>query len=71
MTVHQLENAKLMHNFHSNRMPSTFDRLVTAISSVHTCQTRSSTLANTSVTQSALSMGKYQSGAKAQESGSK
>jgi len=41
--IHQLEIAKLMHNFHSNRMPNTFDRLFTAVNSVHTHETRSST----------------------------
>jgi len=41
--IHQLEIAKLMHNFHSNRMPNTFDRLFTAVNSVHTHKTRSST----------------------------
>ena len=41
--IHQLETAKLMHNFHSNRMPNTFDRLFTAVNCVHTHETRSST----------------------------
>ena len=41
--IHQLEIAKLMHNFHSSRMPNTFDRLFTAIHSVHTHENRSST----------------------------
>ena len=41
--IHQLEIAKLMHNFHRNRMPNTFDRLFTAVNSVHTHETRSST----------------------------
>jgi len=41
--IHQLEIAKLMHNFHNNRMPNTFDRLFTAVNSVHTHETRSST----------------------------
>ena len=34
--IHQLEIAKPMHNFHSNRMPNTFDRLFTVVNSVHT-----------------------------------
>ena len=34
--MHQPEIAKHMHNFHSNRMPNTFDRLFTAVSCVHT-----------------------------------
>ena len=67
--IHQLEISKLMHNFHSNRMPNTFDRLFTAVHSVHTHEARSS--ANTSVTQSAPNMEKDQSNSKAQESGSK
>ena len=29
--IHQLEIAKLVRNFHSNRMPNTFDRLFTAV----------------------------------------
>ena len=37
--IHQLEIAKLMHNFRSNRMPNT----VTAVNPVHTHETRSST----------------------------
>jgi len=41
--IHQLGIAKLMQNFHSNRMPNTFDRLFTAVNSVHTHETRSST----------------------------
>ena len=41
--IHQLEISKLMHNFHSNRTPNTFDRLFTAVNSVHTNETRSST----------------------------
>jgi len=41
--IHQLEIAKLMHNFHSNRMPNTFDHPFTAVKSVHTHETRSST----------------------------
>jgi len=41
--IYQLEINKLTHTFHSNRMPSTFDHLFTAIYSVHTHQTRSST----------------------------
>jgi len=40
--IHQLEIAKLMHNFHSNRMPNTFDSLFTAVNCVHTHETRSS-----------------------------
>ena len=40
--IHQLEIAKLMHSFHSNRTPNTFDRLFTAVNSVHTHETRSS-----------------------------
>ena len=40
--IHQLEIAKLMQNFHSNRMPNTFDRLFTAVCCVHTHETRSS-----------------------------
>ena len=67
--IFQLEIAKLMHNFHSNRMPNTFDRLFTAGNSVHTHETIP--LANTSVTQSARNMEKDQSNSKAQESGSK
>ena len=34
--MHQLEIAKLMHSFHSNRMPNTFDHLFTAVNCVHT-----------------------------------
>ena len=41
--IHQLEIAKLMHNFHSNRMPNTFDHLFAAVNCVHTRETRSST----------------------------
>ena len=41
--IHQLEIAKLMHNFNCNRMPNTFDRLFTAVTCVHTHETRSST----------------------------
>ena len=41
--IHQLEIAKLMHSCHSNRMPNTFDRLFTAVNSVHPHETRSST----------------------------
>ena len=37
--IHQLEIAKLMRNFHSSRMPNTFDRLFTAVNSVHTHET--------------------------------
>jgi len=40
--IYHLEIAKLMHNCHSNRVLSTFDRLFTAVNSVHTHQTRSS-----------------------------
>jgi len=40
--VHQLEIAKLLHNFHSNRMPNTFDHLFAAVNSVHTHETRRS-----------------------------
>ena len=69
--IHQLEIAKLMHNFHSSRMPNTFDRLFTAVNSVHIHETRTSTSGNYSVTQSAPNMEKDQSNSKAQESGSK
>ena len=41
--IYQLEIANLMHNFHRNRMPNTFDRLFTAVNSVHTHEPRSST----------------------------
>ena len=41
--IHQLQIAKLMHSFHSNRMPNTFDRLFTAVNSIHTHETRNST----------------------------
>ena len=41
--IHQLEIAKLMHNFHSNRMPNMFDSLFTAVNCVHTHETISST----------------------------
>jgi len=41
--IHQLEIAKLMNSFHSNRMPNKFDSLFTAVNSVHTHETRSST----------------------------
>ena len=41
--IHQVEITKLMHNFHTSRMPNTFDRLFTAVNSVHTHETRSST----------------------------
>ena len=41
--IHQQEIAKLMHSFHSSRMPNTFDRLFTAVICVHTHETRSST----------------------------
>ena len=58
--MHQLEIAKLMHNFHSNRMPNTFDRLFTAVNCVHTHETRSLPQANTSVTESAPNMEKDQ-----------
>jgi len=40
---HLCTTSKLMHNFHSNTMPNTFDRLFTAVHSVHTHETRSST----------------------------
>jgi len=38
--IYQLEIAELMHNFHSNRMPNTFDRLFTVVNSVHTHENR-------------------------------
>ena len=41
--IYQLEIAKPMHNVYSNRIRRTFDRLFTAVNSVHTHQTRSST----------------------------
>ena len=41
--IYQLEIAKLMHSFHSGRMPNTFDHLFTTVSSVHSHHTRSST----------------------------
>jgi len=41
--IYQLETTNLMHNFHSNRKPNTFERLCTAVNSVHTHETRRST----------------------------
>ena len=69
--IHQLKIAKLMHNFHSNRMPNMFDCLFTAVNCVHTHETRSSTSGQYSVTQSSPNIEKDQSNSKAQESGSK
>ena len=70
--IHQLEIAKLMHNFHSNKMPNTFDRLFTAVNCIHTHETISSTSGQyTSVIQSAPNMEKDQSNSKAKEFGSK
>jgi len=60
-----------MHNFHSNRMPNTFDHLFTAVNYAHIHETKVLPQANTSVTQSAPNMEKDQSNSKAQESGSK
>ena len=66
--IHQLEIAKLMHNFHSNRMPNTFDRLFTAVNCVHTHETRSST---SYFCHPVCSQYGKRSNSKAQESGSK
>jgi len=41
--IYQLVIANLMHNFHNNRLPKTFDCLITAVNSVHTHETRGST----------------------------
>jgi len=70
--IHQLEIVKLMHNFHSNRMPNTFDRLFTAVNSVHTHEIGSSTSGQYFCHPVCSQyMEKDQSNSKAQESGSK
>ena len=68
--IHQLEIAKLMHNFHSSRMPNTFDRLFTAVNSVHTHETKSSTSVQY-FWPPVCSQYEKRSNSKAQESGSK
>ena len=70
--VHQLEIAYVVHNVHSNRMPNTFNRLFRLLLILSTpMKLEVLPLANTSVTQSAPNVEKYQSNSKAQGSGSK
>ena len=69
--IHQLEIARVMHNFHSNRMPNTFDRLFTAVNSFLTNETRSSTSGQYFCHPFCSQCGKRSIKSKAQESGSK
>ena len=69
--IYQLEITKLMHNFHSNRIPGTFDRLFTAVNSVHTHETRIYTSGQYFCHPVCSKYGKDPSSSKAQKTGSK
>ena len=69
--IHPLEIAKLMHNFHSNRMPNTFTVYLLLLILSTPMKLEVPSLANTSVIHSAPNMEKDQSNSKAQECGSK